>query len=106
MTPVCWLAQFRPDVPCEGELIRAHLIPRQLLKREGKKELIADPRTTVWACGGPMGNAGHHGMLDYSRTLRVPRSALPPELEDVCRDAGLSWWLDREYGSLVEESRA
>jgi hypothetical protein len=66
MRPDCWLAQFSTK-PCEGRLIRAHLIPRQLLKREGHPEAIDDPRSSVWSCGGIMGNAGHHGMFDASR---------------------------------------
>lgn len=98
--PVCFLAQFRPDVPCEGRLVRAHLVPRQLLKREGFDALVPDPRTWVWACGGITGSCGHHGLLDYSRTLRIPRAALPAELEDVCEEMGLSWWLEREYGPV------
>lgn len=102
----CWLAQFS-DRPCDGQLRKVHLIPRRLILRELPAEVSAgavwDPRVWVWACGGVVGVAGHHGMLDYSRTLRVPRSALPPELEVFASEVGLSWWLDREYG-LREEA--
>ena len=94
---ICWLAKFRPDVPCDGRLIRAHLIPRQLLKREGYASLVDDPRTWVPACGGPTGCSGHHGMLDTARTLRVPFSALPAGLHDLAAELGLSWWLERTY---------
>jgi hypothetical protein len=47
----CWLADFS-DKPCNGRLVKVHLIPRQLLKREGSKEAVDDPRSYVLACGG------------------------------------------------------
>lgn len=81
--------------PCDGRLIAAHLIPRQLLKREGLDH--GDPRTFVLACGGPTGCSGHHGAFDYSRRLRLPRSALPPLLEAYAKAHGLTWFLDRTY---------
>jgi len=96
----CWLAQFS-DTPCDGQLVKVHLLPRQLLKREAPdraQELIEDPRSWVPACGGPCGNAGHHGQLDHSRTLRVPRHMLPLGVEEVADELRLSYWLDREYG--------
>lgn len=93
---VCFLAEFS-DKPCDGRLVKAHLLPRQLLKREHVEHAITDPRSWVWACGGPMGNAGHHGMLDTSRTLRVPRDRIPRVTEDLAKELGLTWWLDREY---------
>lgn len=102
----CFLARFS-DRPCDGRLVKAHLIPRQTLKREvcgatGTRllylDVVNDPRSWVWACGGPLGNAGHHGMLDASRTLRIPRDRLPLALEDFAAELGLGWWLDREYG--------
>ena len=92
----CWLAQFS-SVPCDGHLVKAHLVERQLIRKEfpygaaitpdgnlvpaprrdlwpteagiyvgmvPKRDLMVDPRSYVWACGGAMGNSGHHGMLD------------------------------------------
>ena len=109
----CWLAQFA-STPCDGRLVKAHLIPRQLLRREcpngftvededgaytiALDKLIEDRSTWVWACGGPMGDGGHHGMLDQSRTLRVPRAMLPRRVEWFAEALGLEWWLDRTYG--------
>jgi hypothetical protein len=113
----CWLAQFA-DTPCDGRPVKAHLIPRQLLAREFPDgftvedelgeytvpldALIENPSTWVWACGGPMGNGGHHGMLDsrsgHANVLRVPRAMLPRRVEWFAADVGLDWWLDREYG--------
>jgi hypothetical protein len=92
-----------PMPPCQGALIRAHLIPRNLLAREldafDARQAIADPRSWVWACGGPMGNAGHHGMFDTAKTLTVPRLALPSRTEMLAIELGLTWWLDKTYGS-------
>jgi hypothetical protein len=98
----CFFASLPGAGSCDGRLRRVHLIPRQLLKREfgpslGEK-LAEDPRTWVPGCGGGMGISGHHGMLDYSRTLRVPRGRLPEGVEEFAAQHGLSWWLDREYG--------
>jgi hypothetical protein len=124
--PVCF---FAGQGPCDGALIRAHLIPRQLLKREfphgvtlcvggpdrrlgwyryrpgmtwvqlrSLESLVDDPRCWVPCCGGPMGLSGHHGMLDQSRTLRIPRERLPQAVEDFAAELNLSWWLEREYG--------
>jgi hypothetical protein len=97
----CWLAQFS-DRPCMGALVKVHLIPRQLIKREVWSSqdadlVITDPRSWVWGCGGPMGNAGHHGMLDQSRTLRIPREAIPAGTNELAEELGIGWWLDREY---------
>jgi hypothetical protein len=98
----CWLAQFS-DKPCDGRLRKCHLIPRRLILREVPAEVAAgavwDPRCWIWACGGPTGVSGHHGMLDTSRTLRIPRSHLPAELEDFAAEHRLTWWLDRTYGT-------
>jgi hypothetical protein len=93
----CWLAGLS-DEPCDGRLVRVHLIPQQVIKREVRRSAALDPRTWVWACGGAVGVSGHHGMLDYARTLRVPRHRLPAALEDFAEETGLGWWLDREYG--------
>ncbi len=100
--PDCFLAKFAPETPCEGRLVRCHLIAKQTLRKEA---LPGSYRTWVWGCGGIMGNAGHHGMLDHSRTLRVPREALPADVEEFAADHGLGWYLDREYGLRVVDHR-
>jgi len=38
-------------------------------------------------------------MLDHSRTLKVPREALPAGLVEFADELGIGWWLEREYGS-------
>lgn len=85
-----------PMPPCDGELVRCHLIPRQLLKREGISPLVRG--SWVWGCGGHTGTGGHHGMLDSSRTLRLPRNTLPVETEELALREGLCWYLERTYG--------
>jgi hypothetical protein len=98
--PSCQLARFS-RIPCNGRLIRAHLIPKQVIHREAPEADIWDPRVYVLACGGGSGIGGHHGMLDFSRTIRIPRRLLPPGLEEFANQYGLAWYLDRHYG-LVE----
>jgi hypothetical protein len=99
---VCWLAVLGhmehgdPMPPCSGRLVRVHLIPKQLLKTKGNYEW--DERSWVWACGGIMGNAGHHGMLDHSKRLRISRSVLPTAVEELATELNLAWWLDKTYG--------
>jgi hypothetical protein len=104
-------------------LVRAHLIPKQVIRRgvisarriapgdrwpvtvDQRAELariLWDERSWVPCCGGPMGNGGHHGMLDQSRRLRVPRDRLPVAVEEFAAELNLSWWLDREYGPRSE----
>jgi hypothetical protein len=122
MSAVCFLAAFS-DRPCDGRLVKCHLIPRRTIAEAVQVGLQArrrtfeislaeydamiggaivranrDERSWVWGCGGPMGPTGHHGMLDASRTLRIPRHRLPAGLEEFAEELGLGWYLDREYG--------
>jgi hypothetical protein len=131
---VCFF-KGRPGAgPCDGALIRAHLVPRQLLKREfpegvamfdgewisvrelrrrvtpeGRanyrtrtlRDLCDDERSWVPCCGGPLGPGGHHGQLDQSRHLRIPRADLPADVEEFAAELGLTWWIEREYGPLL-----
>ena len=102
MLEVCWLGTFGqiehddPMPACDGRLVRCHLIPQQLIKREGGRPW--DRRAWVWACGGITGNSGHHGMLDHSRRLRLPREAIPAHTEQLALELGLIWWLEKTYG--------
>lgn len=99
---ICWLGAFGemehgdPVPKCDGRLVRCHLITKQVIERAGGK--VWDRRAWVWGCGGPTGIAGHHGMLDSSRTLHIPRQFLPAGTEELALELGLLWWLDREYG--------
>lgn len=112
LNPACFLAQhgrfmvgIRPDPmpPCLGRLVRCHVIPRQLLKRHGFGHLIPDRRTWVLGCGGPTGAQGHHGAFDVTRSLWLPRAALPSATEQLAREIDQGWlwaFLEREYGEL------
>lgn len=108
---------------CDGQLIRAHLIRRSLLKqrypfgvvndtggwrRLGRgedrydlayrslKDLVDDPRSWVACCGGGSGLAGHHGRLDGG-WLRVPAEQLPAGFREFCAELGLEWYVERNY---------
>lgn len=50
--------------------------------------VAADPRSWVWACGGPTGVEGHHGMLDCTRSLRVDFGGLPFGLVQLAEGRG------------------
>jgi hypothetical protein len=97
MSVECFFARQPGAGACDGQLIRAHLVPRQLLKREGHAGLVDDPRTWVPCCGGPTGIGGHHGQLDYSRKLRIPPYRLPAEFVALMTDIGLGWWISKHY---------
>ena len=99
VTPTCQLARFS-DQPCDGRFVRAHIIRRQVIVKEAPEADPDDWRVLVWACGGPMGNGGHHGMLDQSRTLRIPPTAIPHATRRFAEEYGLTWWLEREYGRV------
>lgn len=96
--PECWLKAFAPDVPCDGRMEAAHLIRAQLIRREVSRDRLIVWTPAVWrpACHR------HHLLLDSARTLKIPRSALPPETEQWGADHGLTYWLDREYGPLEQ----
>ena len=100
---VCWLGLFGvmengdPMPACDGRLVRVHLVPKQQLRKAGCYD-VWDRRAWVWACGGETGIGGHHGRLDHSRTLRLPRTAIPELTEELAAELGLEYWLDREYG--------
>jgi hypothetical protein len=93
---MCWLREFSPpskERGCEGRLDRAHLVTKQLLKREGLSDFISDARAWVPAC------RRHHTMFD-SYNLTVPRERLPEPFLTLMADLDLSWWVDRRYGAL------
>lgn len=91
--PACFLAQFT-GTTCAGRMERAHLIREQTIRREVSRSKLILWAPAVWrpACHR------HHGELDQTKTLRIPRSAIPAETEQWAADHGLDWWLDRTYG--------
>jgi hypothetical protein len=113
-TETCWFASVPNACPCDGPLVRCHLIPKHVLRQnfpkgfEGRALAVlqADPRSWVWGCGGSMGLGGHHGQLDTSRKLRIPRELLPDVTEEFAAELGLTPWLDREYGVPESDQEA
>lgn len=104
MIPTCFFAH-RGD--CDGRLVKAHLIPKQRIKREFPKslenldiptrlEILWDPRCWTWMCGGPTGLGGHHGAFD-AKQIRIRRSHLPEGVEEFAAEYGLEWSLERDY---------
>lgn len=127
MTSRCFFAGVRGVGPCEGRLVRAHLIPKQVIRREvvtlrsgstyGRwpvdtaqraelARILWDERVIVPCCGGITGCSGHHGALDTARTLRIARAELPEGVESFAAEYGLLWWLDREYGEIPTRGAA
>lgn len=82
--------------PCQGQLIRAHLLPARELRKVGHDP--RDPRSWVYACGGIVGLGGHHGLFDGPKRLRLRREAIPAGTEELAEWLGLGWFLDREFG--------
>lgn len=129
--PTCWLAQFA-ETPCDGALVRCHLLQKQWLAQEFPEGAVWLPEATqavsardlrlrgvlfddsarelslerlqkhpaLWepGCGGPMGNAGHHGAFDHYK-LPVPRSAVSQRTLTFIHELGLSarWERDRRF---------
>lgn len=89
---------FHGDGTCSGLLERAHLIPKQRIKRELKYRLSADelhdvvwdPRVLVLAC------RRHHILFDAWR-LRPLREALPEGVEEFARQWGFEAFLERDF---------
>lgn len=96
--PTCWFSMLPDAGPCEGRLVRCHLIPRQKIRLEAALADPADPRCWVWGCGGPMGPGGHHGQFKPDGPRPIARHRLPPALEEFAAELGLEWWLDYTYG--------
>jgi len=94
LVPECFLARFS-DRRCEGRLVRAHLYEKQALRRRGCDPW--DERSWVWACGGPTGLGGHHGLFDAHR-LVVPPEELPVALLALAHEIGGLSYLERRYG--------
>lgn len=84
--------------PCEGLLVRCHLIDQQELNRRGLE--VGDPATYVAGCGGLTGLGGHHGMFDGGspNKLRLRFADLPPNTVRFAEEHGLVPWLERKYG--------
>jgi hypothetical protein len=120
MRPVCW---FEYLGNCDGRLVKAHLIPKQRIKREYPSgayieivppnavivgdaryvplgDILWNERCWTWMCGGPTGIGGHHGAFD-AKQIRITPWDLPPSLLEYAQEYGLEWCLERDYGLKV-----
>lgn len=95
----CFFADDPDAGPCTGRLVRAHLCRQQTLRREGHRGACWDARSWVWMCGGlGYGNGAHHGAFDSGR-LVIPREQLPQGFIDLMCELGMSYFIDKHYGS-------
>lgn len=101
--PECYFAHLGG---CEGRLVKAHLIPKQSLKRElyyralknGMHKSVAreeaanvvwDARCWRWVCGGyGYGSEGHHGQVDAKQISWGP---WPEDLIEFLKEHDLEW---------------
>lgn len=98
---VCFWSQIDPDLrhSCGGPLQRAHLIPKQRIRREFKGELSEEnlahvvwhPSAWRWMC------ALHHASFDAGR-LKLRRDQVPQDTEHFAAVWELGWSLDASYG--------
>lgn len=96
----CWLAQFA-STPCSGIWELAHLIPKERLRFYGVPEdAIWDPRVVRAVCGL------HHDEFDETGAITLTRDQVPADTEEFANTWGLSWLLDREYGSIDDVQTA
>jgi hypothetical protein len=96
--PKCWFSMLPDAGPCDGRLVRCHLIPRQTIRREAVGAL---PR-------GVELRDGERPLDSIARTLAdgprpIARHRLPPGLEEFAAELGLEWWLDYTYGPRWDE---
>jgi hypothetical protein len=100
MTSECWLASVGCPGSCDGPMDRAHLIPKQRIRRELRGDLTREqldeaiwhPSVWRWAC------RFHHGQLDNG-AFHLDRSLLPASVAEFARIWGMEWSIDSDYGA-------
>lgn len=118
----------KPPSYCWGQLQRAHLIPKQRIKREfpqgavyatdgsgGEPSWIAFDSRMIFAAEGSPDKRRSLRLLQWdprvwipachghhgnldSYVLRLERAELPAEVEEYAEEYGLGWSLDRDFG--------
>jgi hypothetical protein len=90
----CWFWQLGM---CDGRIDRAHLLPKQRIKRlfrdrnpDALFAMIWDSRVWIPAC------RKHHTMLD-SKRLTIAREELPLTLWEYAAEHDLTWMVDADY---------
>jgi hypothetical protein len=100
--PECFFAHLGG---CEGRLVKAHLVPKQTLRRElvmyrieeegegvDADIVIWDPRCWRPMCGGPTGIGGHHGAYD---AYQIRLHAWPEDFLEFLREYDIGWMAER-----------
>jgi hypothetical protein len=100
--PECFFAHLGG---CEGRLVKAHLVPKQTLKRELRElpsgrwttaderfAIVDDPRCWRPMCGGPTGIGGHHGAYD---SYQIRLHAWPEDFLEFLREYDIGWMAER-----------
>jgi hypothetical protein len=78
----CWLRRLGG---CDGRVERAHLVPKQRLRRDGLDEAdVWDPRVLVPLC------RRHHHRLDQG-FVEVDRADLPARFAGWLEEHGYGW---------------
>lgn len=89
----CCFFAVHSEKPCDGPMDRAHLLPKQRLRREVSDDprLVWHPSVWVWGC------RRHHAAFD-ARMLRLAREDVPEVTELAAKVLGMEWSLDQMYG--------
>lgn len=96
--PSCFFEGWHGAGSCSGRLVRAHLCKQQVLEREGHPGAVQDPRSWIPVCGGiGYGNAGHHGQMDHSRSLRIGIEQLPTGFLELMAELGMTWYVVKHF---------
>lgn len=108
--PDCFFKGLPDAGPCEGRLVKCHLVKRQTLDRElgkaeGRKAIAAD-WSWVLGCGGAMGPGGHHGQFKPDGPKPIPLSMLPVDFTRRMAELGLWWYVERTFNrkSMFEDT--
>lgn len=82
MTLGCYLRRLGYKT-CNGRLDRAHLIPKQRMKKAGitDQDVIWDPRVWRWVC------RAHHHALDM-KFIHLTEDQYPPEVGEWADEHG------------------
>jgi hypothetical protein len=85
---------------CEGRLVKAHLVPKQTIRRELRprssswavEAAVNDPRCWRPMCGGPTGIGGHHGAYD---AYQIRLHAWPEDFLEFLREYDIEFLAEK-----------
>jgi hypothetical protein len=91
--PECFFAHLGG---CQGRLVKAHLVPKQAIRREVPKAdecgVPWDDRAWRWMCGGPTGIGGHHGAYD---AYQIRLHAWPEDFLRFLCEYDIEWMAEK-----------